>query len=77
VCYIERAKLEAAGMMFAPAPLAEAFSFEGRTAEYCRYRDSFGFHSLRLTDISLWLASHPEYQSKIKNAVEMEGYCAG
>lgn len=77
MCYTERAKLEAAGVTFAPVALAEAFSFEGRTAEYCRYRNSFGFHSLRWTDISPWLVTHPEYQSKITNIVEMEGYYAG
>ena len=74
MCYTERAKLEAAGIRFAPVSLAEAFSFEGRTAAYCQYRDSFGFHSLRWTDISSWLAAHPEYQSQIRNVIEMEGY---
>ena len=77
MCYTERAKLEASGMTFAPVPLAEAFSFEGRTAEYCQYRDSFGFHSLRWTDLSPWLATHPEYRSQIRNVIEMEGYYAG
>ena len=74
MCYTERAKLEAAGITFAPVPLAEAFSFEGRTEEYFHYRDSFGFHSLKWTDISSWLETHPEYQSQIKNDVQMEVY---
>jgi len=74
MCYTERMKLEAVGITFAPVPLAEAFSFEGRTADYCTYKDSFGFHSLRWTDISSWLSLHPEYQSRISNVVKMEGY---
>ena len=74
MCCTERAKLEAAGIAFAPVPVAEAFSFEGRSAEYFRYQSSFGFHSLKWTDISLWLDAHPEYRSQIKNEVTMEVY---
>ncbi len=60
-CYTEKAKLEAAGMRFAPVPVAEAFSFEGRSSEYYQYVDSFGFHGLRWTNLSRWLDVNPEY----------------
>lgn len=68
-CYTERAKLEAVGMRFAPVPVAEAFSFEGRSPEYYQYVDAFGFHGLRWTDISRWLALHPQYQEYFPRAV--------
>lgn len=61
-CYTEKAKLEAAGIRFAPVSVAEAFSFEGRSPTYYQYQDSFGFHGLRWTDISRWTGAHPEYQ---------------
>lgn len=68
-CYTEKAKLEAAGIKFAPVPVAEAFSFEGRSLEYYQYVDAFGFHGLRWTDISRWLALHPQYQEYFPRAV--------
>jgi hypothetical protein len=71
VCYIERARLESCGIKFAPVDLAEVFSFEGRTKDYFKYKNSFGFHSLQWTDISSWLADNPEYVNDIKNEVRI------
>ncbi len=68
-CYTERAKLETAGMRFAPVLVAEAFSFEGRSPEYCQYVDSFGFHGLRWTNISRWLDTHPQYREYFPRVV--------
>ena len=74
ICYTERAKLEKAGIKFAPVKIAESFSFEGRTKDYYTYTDSFGFHGLQWTDISKWLAQHPEYSDVIKNEVDLDTF---
>ncbi len=73
-CYTEKAKLEVLGIRFAPVPVAEAFSFEGRSLDYYHYKDSFGFHGLRWTDISNWLEQHPQYKDKIINTVTPEDF---
>jgi hypothetical protein len=71
-CYTNRALLESNGIRFAPSDLAERFSFEGRSKDYYRWQDSFGFHSLKWTDISAWLKEHPEYRDSLKNEVRLE-----
>lgn len=73
-CYTERAKLETYGIRFAPAEVAERFSFEGRSNEYYQYKDSFGFHGLQWTDISVWLDAHPEYRGQITNRVTPDAF---
>jgi Protein of unknown function (DUF5672) len=74
ICYTEKAKLEAAGIRFAPAAVAERFSFEGRSLEYHIYKDSFGFHGLRWTDISRWLEQNPQYKDTIINTVTPDAF---
>jgi hypothetical protein len=68
-CYTEKAKLEAKGIRFAPVPVAEAFSYEGRSKDHYHYVDSFGFHGLRWTDISRWLEANPEYREHFPRVV--------
>jgi len=60
----KRALLEEKGMRFAPPGLAERFSFEAKTEADDKWDGQFGFHGLRWTDISKWLAAHPEYPIK-------------
>lgn len=71
-CYTNRGLLESRGIRFAPTNLAEHFSFEGRSKDYYVWQNSFGFHSLKWTDISAWLGVHPEYAEKIINQVHVE-----
>ncbi len=68
-CYTEKAKLESFGVRFAPASVAEVFSFEGRSSEYYHYQNSFGFHGLRWTDISRWVDAHPQYRKHFPQVV--------
>lgn len=74
MCYTERTRLEAAGIRFAPVSLAEAFSFEGRSHEYYNYTNSFGFHSFRWTNITSWMAAHPEYTSSFTHEAKLDEY---
>ncbi len=67
LCYRNRELLEGEGITFAPITVAERFSFEGRSRDCCRWDTAFGFHSLKWTDISKWLAVHPEYQGVVQN----------
>ncbi len=71
-CYTNRALLESHGITFAPTDIADTFSFEGRSKDYHTWQNSFGFHSLRWTDISAWLTAHPEYDGKIINQVRLD-----
>ncbi len=71
-CYTNRALLESHGVTFAPVDVAERFSFEGRSKEYYRWHNSFGFHSLKWTDIGAWLAANPEYAARVRNEVMLD-----
>lgn len=69
ICYTEKTKLETLGIRFASVPVAERFSFEGRSPDYYKYVDSFGFHGLRWTDISVWLDKYPEYRDHFPSGI--------
>jgi len=56
-----RKLLEDNGIKIAPVDLAKKFSFEGETDESNKWDGQFGFHGFKWTDISNWLAKHPEY----------------
>ena len=73
-CYTYRELLEEKGIKFASVAVAENFSFEGRSKDYFHWKKSFGFHSLKWTDLSLWLEANPEYKSQIKNQVEVSTF---
>lgn len=59
-----RKLFEENGTKFAPVVLAEKFSYEG-DQDGTPWSGQFGFHGLSYTDISSWIAKHPEY--KIEN----------
>jgi len=61
ICVEKRKKLEEQGILFAPIPVAKQFSFEAEDEENIMWDGQFGFHGLQWTDISKWLANHPEY----------------
>lgn len=67
-CYEYRKEFEKRGITYAPEQLAGRFSHEGSRSQR-EYSDSFGFHSLRNTDISSWLEKHPEWKNSIRNFV--------
>lgn len=54
-----RDELEQAGLCFAPLDVAHRFSFEGDEQFGVSWSGQFGFHGLTWTDISAWLAAHP------------------
>ncbi len=56
-----RRVLEGEGIVFAPVPLAQKFSFEAEDDSNRKWNGQLGFHGLRWTDISKWLEKHPEY----------------
>ncbi len=74
MAYTYRERMEEEGICFAPVSVAEVFSFEGRSLKYYQYQNSFGFHSLRYTDLTQWFKANPQYQSKIKNQLDMSVY---
>ena len=59
LCVWYRDIMEKAGIKFAPVELAQNFSVEG---EAWTYANQFGFHGFGWTDISAWIARHPEYK---------------
>lgn len=60
ICGVLRSYLEGLGIRFAPPELARQFSMEGGEAlTGVTWSGQFGFHGLRWTDISLWLAQNP------------------
>jgi len=56
-----RKALEEKGIVFAPVPIAQQFSFESQDLNDYTWNGQFGFHGLRWTDISKWTKEHPEY----------------
>jgi len=74
MCYTYRALLESHGIKFAPPAVADVFSFEGRTKDNHTWKQSFGFHSLRFTDISIWLNKNPQYKNVLPNQIEISGF---
>lgn len=65
-----RKYLEAAGITFAPVPLAQQFSFEAEDDNNRKWDGQFGFHGLRWTDISNWQSKNPEYPIDNSEAVK-------
>jgi len=61
ICMILREYIESKGITFAPVELAKQFSIEENEVVGGKWTNQFGFHGLRWTDISSWLAEHPEY----------------
>jgi hypothetical protein len=72
ICVMIREYLEGKGIRFAPAELAQRFSLEGGEPFGVTWTDQFGFHGLRWTDISPWLARHPEDARRIDNTLDEE-----
>jgi hypothetical protein len=65
ICRTFRKHLEKQGIRFAPENLAQKFSKEGisstnKPGSNNVWNGQFGFHGLHKTDISKWLAAHPE-----------------
>ncbi|MDE2188510.1 MAG: nucleotidyltransferase domain-containing protein [Patescibacteria group bacterium] len=58
ICVWHRDLFEKEGVKFAPAELAEKFSYEG---EEWTYACQFGFHGLSWTNLDDWITGHPEY----------------
>ncbi len=68
ICNQNRQLFVDMGIRFAPVEIARQFSFEG---EHDVWKGQFGFHGLRWTDISRWLATHPEIKVDMKrNTIE-------
>ena len=72
ICVMIRPYLEARGIRFAPVELAKRFSLEGGEPFGVTWTNQFGFHGLRWTDISPWLAQHPEDAQRIDNTLDDE-----
>jgi hypothetical protein len=75
ICRTYRPQLERLGIRFAPEQLARRFSIEGishlhRPRAENTWTTEFGFHGLHKTNISAWLALHPQYS--IENRVESD-----
>ena len=54
ICRYYEQYLENKGMKFAPQDLAKKFSLEHNWAHPYPWSDQFGFHDVRITDISTW-----------------------
>ena len=63
-----RKLLEKHGVKFAPVSVAKKFSLEGNDIIGVIWKNQFGFHGLRWTDISNWLKKNPQY--KINNNLD-------
>ena len=59
-----RPTLEKAGMTFAPEDVAARFSKEGNHHSVV-WHGEFGFHGIKYTDISAWIATHTEYTTQL------------
>ncbi|MFZ2252573.1 MAG: DUF5672 family protein [Minisyncoccia bacterium] len=70
ICRIYGDYLKEKGVSFAPESLASTFSIEGDVSLPVKYgsiwKDEFGFHDLKNTDISKWLNQNVEYKDLIK-----------
>ena len=66
LCIWNRHVFESNGIRFAPLEVAEKFSYEALTRDENKWNGQFGFHGLRWTDISNWIATHPEYKVDMK-----------
>lgn len=64
ICRTHRRRLEARGIRFAPEELARRFSIEG-SRHGRKWSGEFGFHDLRITDISAWTARHGEMERAV------------
>ncbi len=58
MCVHHKKEMEDAGVVFAPAEVAERFSIEGDGHVYDK---QFGFHGFRWTDISKWVDENPRW----------------
>ncbi|MEN9338616.1 MAG: hypothetical protein RI945_341 [Candidatus Parcubacteria bacterium] len=58
MCVWYRNEFENEGIKFAPTEIAKIFSIEGDDGIY---KDQFGFHGFRRTDISEWIKKHLEH----------------
>jgi hypothetical protein len=69
ICADVRDQIEALGMRFAPIALAARFSIEYRFAGSRKWRNQFGFHHFRVTDISRWTKAQPGWgiQNRFKS----------
>ncbi|NVN96822.1 hypothetical protein HXX01_01070 [Candidatus Nomurabacteria bacterium] len=59
LCVWNKDKMEKEGIRFAPNDIAEKFSIEGGDHIY---RNQFGFHGFKWTDISLWIKENPKWR---------------
>jgi hypothetical protein len=63
ICRHAHHALEKSGFRFASEQIASRFSKEG--SEYSVvWNGEFGFHGLDITDLTHWLAAHPEYATQ-------------
>jgi len=68
ICVHNRIFFEEQGILFAPVPVAQQFSYEAEDHDHYSWDGQFGFHGLQWTDISKWLKANPDYN--IDNTIE-------
>jgi len=76
ICRIYGDYLRKQGIKFAPEAVAKIFSIEGIGKKHDPNANNiwdgqFGFHGLNKTDISKWLALHPEYAGRVINGYKI------
>jgi len=71
ICVVMREYLESKGIKFAPAELGHRFSLENNREYGNVWNGQFGYHGLRWTDISAWIANNPEWE--IHNPLDKKG----
>jgi len=71
ICVVMREYLESKGVKFAPAELGHRFSLENNREYGNIWNGQFGYHGLRWTDISAWIAKNPEWE--IHNPLDKKG----
>ena len=69
ICVYDRDLMENYGIKFAPFEIAQKFSFEGEFGERSQWDGEFGFHGFSWTDITKWLAEHPDFPIDKEKAI--------